>query len=400
MQKMKYKNMIITFFLVIVPLIKLTIPGRYSSVLTYNILGYPFYVFDFIYVLLGLYAIVVALVEKKDKYDKISILLLLCLLCVFVSNFAIYREDLLLYFFLGSDFFLFGLVLSRYSGRLKAYNKIMILFVVVFLYLCGQIILYSAGIIAYSGDLVGSAETYLRFRTTAGDPNKTAIVIILLLGIILIYERKVKNIFFYIILAFFAEILTGSRGAIITLLICLVFYYFIEIKEIKVKIYVLAIVLGLIFIFSNTTGILENLIERSYEISDSGDFTTGRSVRWGDSFEIFKNSSFLFGSGTGSTSIQRLIDMGNESRILVSPHNFYLSYLVDNGVLIIMLIVYLMYCIVRNVLLSQKRLSAYFFIGIVFISMNMETVIRHAELSILFWLYYYFLMKQDEEFLI
>ncbi len=241
---------------------------------------------------------------------------------------------------------------------LKAWLNPVILFFVLYntldndknckLILNGLIFFFIVTVISTIGEATGIIQIgklkIVQESRSAGfaEPNQYAAYLVLFLPLffsITLFSSGWKKIYSITIicLACISILITGSRGGIISLIFTIITYLYIftSQKLLRIKklllIFIIGIpVLGTSAFFLTPANVRHNVIERFNPnmTSNTYKFTSGRTVLWKNSFELFLESPFW---GHGQETIIPL--MKKKFPIWGNSHNDYLLYLVEYGII-------------------------------------------------------------------
>ncbi|MDN4739594.1 O-antigen ligase family protein [Clostridium perfringens] len=138
-------------------------------------------------------------------------------------------------------------------------------------------------------------------------------------------KQKVYINVFFIVLGFYALILTGKRGLLISNIICFFIIILIMKKKkrknlSKIVLAIISFIIASIVIYNSND--MKVILLKFKLLEQSGDITNGRSIIWSLAIENFKNNFFL---GTGISSTAKIIGE--------YAHNIYIQLLSDLGIL-------------------------------------------------------------------
>jgi O-antigen ligase len=338
-----------------------------------------------------------AFIAKKRFLNPVSILIFSGLIISFLSCLGNQYHNWLLRFFIGIDFYWTGFLFCFIDFSKQQIKIIGLFLLACFLFLCTQNILISTGVVHIS-DIAVDYGGIIKFGTTAGSANQTGYVLLLLLAILLLI---IKNRMFLIIVIIAGSIsicFTLARGPILSLLAVSCAYGLLKFKKQRGKI-LFSVLFLLLFIF-----LLEkryNFVSIMQQRNEVEDITSGRGERWEKTWEIYRHSSAVFGAGNGITPSSRAIysDFEREPELVCSPHNVYLSFLVENGIFGIIVLVILLIVMSSNIIKRKgiKNYSSLIFLSCPLIMMNTEIVLRNGQVAFLFWFLYRLLVKQEDK---
>ena len=188
-----------------------------------------------------------------------------------------------------------------------------------------------------------------RFLGVYKDPNYVMAFIvpsIFLCTLEFFYEKNsnVKLIkFVYLVIFMLTFIATGSRGPVLTYLIGLLLYYFLnyEFNKIKkFKVFICFFLMILVFYKIISSLLPEQSLNRFFNVTDDS-----RLELWTSSLSVFKNRPLL-GGGMGAASKISFLEAGNAS------HNVYVDILSNFGIVGFFVFVYFF---IVNCLRSTKK---------------------------------------------
>lgn len=250
------------------------------------------------------------------------------------------------------------------------------------------------GIVAFIVNEVGIETIFMygnRLKGSFEDPNLYACYLFIGFGLcIYLKELKKENILsIEIIVIIIAILLTGSRGALVTLG-CIALILLMKLKR-KNKIGII-IIISLLVIIAFKTGFFETILNRVEFLGDKGDV---RFKLWEIGFKLSLLNPF-FGVGIGN-----FIYAGNyifDENISNLTHNTYLNILSENGV-IVFLIFFSIYMFFLRKMCSKKYKNLGLLISLVsvlvfFLSLNLENFRCIWALNAL--IFYYFEEKEIE----
>jgi len=172
------------------------------------------------------------------------------------------------------------------------------------------------------------------------DPNITAIFLTIQLFLMAMYyiKNKNRNTLFCCLICVISIVLTGSKGAVIVLLMLALLSLALllvkrRFKALKNLILILIFFAFISYVLITQTSIFTTVISRvsSMNTGNLSDTTTGRSELWGMAFHFLKRpKTFLFGLGLGAFSSE----VATTGIIVPSNlvHNTFLSIFVETGV--------------------------------------------------------------------
>ena len=327
---------------------------------------------------------------KKIAHKKILGLILLGLFISFISCFVNEHDDWFLRFCIGADFYIYGLLFAIIDFNWNQLRVIRVFLLLLFYFVCFQIILIATGILNLEkGTEMG---VLVRFGSTAGSSIQSAFLIYILMAILALLFKKRFILISICVLGVLAIAFSLSRGPILSLMFAFGLYVIFYFKKYRKKIIFFVLIIGcFLFVLEERYGFLSIMEERNA----SEDVTSGRDERWIKTADIYSQSSFLFGAGNAITPSERLSksEMTIDPNISSSPHNVYLSFLVENGILGMLNFIVLIIVLVR--ILIKKKIkpsySFFVFLSLPLIMMNAEIILRNGVVAFFFWLLFYLL---------
>lgn len=327
--------------------------------------------------------------NKKMSMVFLGLTFIFVLFHMFVSEGDLYYKLNLLvssFSFIYIPFIYLNFPLNR-----EGLERIEIPLIVSLLVLCGEVLLYSLGILTYTtadGDdlTAGLYDTggIMRISTTVGAATGTAIIILMLGCIITSYYRigKVKLYSLYVLISL-TLLFTVSRGSLLIWLIYLSIYAFKIIKDLsfaKKLAFVLVVIASLLVL--NQQRVFEPLKYRME--TNKYDVTTGRDDTNNAAANLIRSSDF-FGVGIGNVFPEKIIQYKLNVPHYIGMHNTYLTYIAEIGIfgVFFLLLFYLSLILQLRVL---KIPLAFIAICIMMISFNTEAVFVDQEYNALFFL--------------
>lgn len=186
------------------------------------------------------------------------------------------------------------------------------------------------------------------YAVGVGHPNPTAAILIVILPFILFtdyFSGWVKKISSFLIIL--SVIITGSRGAMIALVISMFYGFILYYKEIcsskliisyKKVITVLMLLFCCFFIIDAKMNIINDFkhIGKIYHEIDSGNIRYERLLMWRSSMKMIEDYP-LFGVGLGEFNdvytTEGYISKNAKEPELTSPHNIFIHLCVETGIL-------------------------------------------------------------------
>lgn len=337
----------------------------WESALTFSFFSYPLFLPEVMFFFLPF-----LWKRSYGRYYRIVYWSILGFIYLFLNCLVNEIPSLYLNFISGTDFFLSFLLLGLFPITFRQVQKIRGILLFVFIAVSMQIILYSSGILSYSGESTSTESiqmigSLIRFRTTAGSSISSAILIFILSSILYAtFEDKKKYQAGILLMGLIAVGMSLSRGAVLVYILYLIFILSKTMKTVlaKHKKYILSYSLGLIVIIitaytvDQKLSISESFLQRLEFTSNN--VTSGRDIRYDYAWEII-NKNFIFGAGSGNTTPyartgDNSIYSPSYSQSKLSPHNSYLLFFADYGICG-MIIFFTLFYITLKIAFRYKR---------------------------------------------
>jgi hypothetical protein len=253
-----------------------------------------------------------------------------------------------------------GLVLNVfYRKKIITYKNILVLDTVMCL-IGIQLIFQYIGL--YTVDYEDQTDV-IRYHTTAGDSNISGLLLALFFVLrSTIQDKLIIYMYLVLLIVFAGVIISGSRGALILLLVPLL-------REFSFKRWLMVVlVITLSLLLSDVL-----IVDRIVSSFSSGDILTGRLYRVVKSLNELSSIGF-FGKTFGIVPLHF-----TDIKFSLSPHNTYLGFLLQGGIFGALTL--LIFSVKFYRLLKDSRGGVMLFIMIVLINFNTE----------LYWLNPYFI---------
>ena len=241
-----------------------------------------------------------------------------------------------------------------------------------------------------------------RPETMFGNPNKLAGFLILVLPFIIsgifAFKENIKLKFAGFVIALLtviALLISGSRGAVLGL--CGAYFIamlLIEAKKYKLK-QILISAFVLMVIFAAVCGVIYNVyaeaLVRGYDME--------RVYLWKGAANMFKDYP-VFGVGTDNFNkfyVAEYIDPLATAKHLSSPHNIFLLYLSERGLVaglpFILMVIFQMYCTGKNLLKDNLHINFWVLAGFVSVAGMaihgiFDTQLTMRAYSLMYWFLY------------
>ena len=385
------KDMLLLICVFLTPCIQLALNISSEISLSTFIGGYNFFYTE-IFILFIIFGQI--FLFKKLKNNKINVLILLGLLISFLSCWVNGYDNWFSRFLIGIDFYFYGLLLSVVDFNQKQLQVIRYPLLLLFYFICAQMILISTGVV--NSDRGGvDMDGLVRFGSTAGSSIQSGFLIFILMALLVLLFTK-RSIFIGIYaMGVYAIAFSLSRGPILSVLFVAGLYALIHLKKYRKQIFLFVIITGVsLFVLEKRYHFLTIMDERN----STEDVTSGRNERWMKTVDIYRQSSFLFGAGSAITPSERMSksEVTTSVDLLSSPHNIYLSFLVENGLLGIFNLIMLLTVLIKMLIKSKIHLSYPFltFLSIPLIMMNTEIILRNGVVAFFFWFLFYLLKNK------
>lgn len=174
----------------------------------------------------------------------------------------------------------------------------------------------------------------------------------------------------------YAMLITGSRGALLALLvgICVYVFGYAKVSVVKKIIYITLLSSLCIFFFLSVQDFLPQVVKTRLTldriIQDKG---SSRLIIWGNAIDIFMNSSLfrvLFGYGYRNFPALSL----NRYGVYVGTHNLYIQNLLEGGLISFLLLSRILIFNIKKAMKSENNVLLAILISILIISLSLETI--------------------------
>ncbi len=307
---------------------------------------------------------------------------------LFADGDSTYKSNLILSSF---SFIYIPFIYINWPLRKDGFDKIKISLIISLLILCGEVLLYSLGILAYTtaegDDLTdGLYETggIMRISTTVGAATGSAIVILMLGCIITAYYKMGKIKLYALFLLITVTLLfTVSRGSLLIWLMYIGIHIVKKLKSLSFskKVGFIIVVIASLLVL-NQQGVFEPLKDRMEK--NQSDVTTGRDDLNNEAVRLIMNSDY-FGVGIGNVFPEKIIQYKLNVPYYIGMHNTYLTYLAEIGVIGLMFLL-LFYLSVISHLRFLKLPLSFVALCVLLVSFNTEAVFVDQEYIALFFL--------------
>lgn len=376
MLKFKFKDIPDIFLLIPASLLAL-LPNTIEGTFNVDFLGYDLFVF----LLMGFIAFAFRPLKTKNHHGILWVIVILALLSTLLSI-----PDLIFaHFAIGVEFVIGYLFAERLSYNENCQNYInKIAFVILILVFVQQLSFsFNLGLFSTGQNLNNElVDGVIRAGTTVGGATFTGIFVPLLVGIIMTTTKNDYLGLAMFLLGLVSVIISGTRSAIVVLMLL----GLVLLIKSKIKIHwivkVGAIAVFIVYIYPIFVDIVS---ERNMETRD--DLTSGRTVRWKYAFDYmnYDTSRYLTGNGGATVPIS---DFNNEVKALASPHNVYIGMLFEYGIFGLLLFLSFLLIKIRKLKLKFTP-GRVVLIGSLLICWNSEVVPLTFLYSFFFWLLYF-----------
>lgn len=200
-----------------------------------------------------------------------------------------------------------------------------------------------------------TSRTTLRILGSALDPNEFASIFVIIIPLcaneLYLCKRKAYKLLlaFFMIVCLYCVLLTGSRGALLSVLVALVYLYTKILKKsfgafLLVSLFIL--IAGFIFIEYFLPMLAPDVVKRFSIDALMVDQGSGRSSIWLEGINKFIDGSvltWLFGFAYGGLRIGSFINMSTDTM-----HNQFVQELISNGFIGCVLYIYLLVNVYKN----------------------------------------------------
>lgn len=322
--------------------------------LTINLFNYNLFIPEILFFLFFLF-------KKKNNY----LLLLLCFIFLLTSFFSIYQNSFIsnkIYQFLNSFDIIMPFLIIFSLNKISIFHCRLQLLVL--------IILLSVQLIYYSITGVPNADynyygEFYRISTTIGSPTTTSFTLILLSYLVsILYSRPLLFWFFSGI-----SLLTFSKAGLFILILLLLFGTIKITFNFKVKYFKYVIFISsLLFFFSPYLFMfIESLNDRLSRNFLGNGLDSGRLERIVYFFNYFDSINFFYGFGPGYiVPYPRMTTFDLFSSLeTFSPHNTLVLILIENGLLALIIFIFILFYIFKNFIKNRYIQDKLFWILII-----------------------------------
>jgi len=194
-----------------------------------------------------------------------------------------------------------------------------------------------------------------RLTAVFPQPNMLALLIAPLSSFLFVYALEIKKRAYYLpaILGFLLILATKSQGALIAIIISLLFYFLLKRSYRKFTLIILALIIVVFTLFSSPRQYFNNLKQQVFNPGEGLRITSLeiRSHLWQSSIEGIKDNYLL---GTGLNSFKKTIaNYHNISWIEIYPHshNIFLNIYLELGLLGLLVFIF----IIKQIFISLKE---------------------------------------------
>lgn len=210
-----------------------------------------------------------------------------------------------------------------------------------------------------------------RLALNDADPNEFAALLVLPLFIIFDELTTKKKLIYYLLfgIVLLTILLTGSRGALLSILISILYYF---VKNIKFRNLIVYILLGMTIIFIVYNLLPENIYFRLFESTSVDNIEQGRLYIWRIIFKnIIPDMPIIgFGSGMAGNTIKQY------TYFKVGSHNTYFHMILEYGVLGLPVYVYFLSRIFKKIKLEGDYAKILSFIAILIVTFFLDSFFK------------------------
>lgn len=350
-----------------------------------NFLGYDMPLFLMI-------GYIILLLRKNKQREKF---VLFTLIFAFIAAVLCLNGDIVGRYFIGIEFivgYLFAKEIRYNDDIIKIINLASVLLLIAILF--QQISLtFGLGFIESGQEQVFLSDGMLRVGTSVGSSTLTGILVVLILAIILHTSKNILFDYVSFALGTASVLLSGTRSAMLILLLIGGMMLFGEKYKIPKFFKILFIAVCIIYVMPFVTAIFE---ARNEVAGDSSDITSGRVERWLQAFSVLNESplNYLFGVGPASVPISMFNEHINP---VASPHNVYIGTILEFGIFYtIAFIVFVYRKILRG--FNFRNIPSLVLLGSMLVSWNTEVVPLSFLYSFFFWLLFFLNVNTKTEY--
>lgn len=366
------------------------LPAPVKDFLRFHYAHIGFYPGDLIY-LLAFLCIVLRRRLRVGYEIILSIIgvLLLSLSSIGAENYSVQRLFLSLSFFWG------GILFGFMDLDLRSDKYIKYMFVFLYFSLCLEVILISIGLIKLDSGMYHEIGDMVRRGTTAGPSTMTGYVILLLSGVIIHMcdNKVVKRLILYFTLM--VIVFNGTRGALLCVLFITVYDLYLFFKDVRYY-WVYVLIFSGMLLVNYQYDIYGYIQNRNLEAIEQSDISSGRYYRYEQSinaYDEYDSVKKVIGAG-GALTPYYLYDRYSAIYPELSPHNIYLSYLLEAGAIgLLFVIAHFFYH--TKVIIKNIDYEGILIISVILVMNNFEVILRDWNVLVLYWLLYYSTLKKN-----
>lgn len=228
--------------------------------------------------------------------------------------------------------------------------------------------------------MVGNEIAYMRFAADGFDPNDLSIYLALAVplairrGQITLGYLKKALAYSYLPFSVFCIGLTASRTGFLAIILVFTLYAYFLIKKTSILNSLIWLLLFVTLLGYSVSFVPDDVLARFFTLGDevSGGTLNNRTIIWGLGVDNFFNNP-LTGVGAGAFGVSVSSSYGE----IASPHNVFLSFSVELGIVGLFLWVGFIYSSVKNNFQNIKSnlpfvMAIFFTLVIAFLSLNFE----------------------------
>lgn len=353
-----------------------------------SLLGYDFFIFLLLGFIPLLYRTLFSRWSKKTEYN---VVLIVCL--SFVISLRHINDFYFAHAAIGIEFMIGYLFAKHISYSMVTLRLIYYVTLIVFALLSVQQLSFSLGLGWFSSgqEDIELVDGVFRVGTTAGGSTFTGIFLVLLVGILIAIEKERIFQYFFLLIGLFSIIMTGTRSAIIVMVLIGGFMLLYS-KQKKSSFIYKVIGLSIFIIYLLPT--LQSIVDARNEAAGE-DITSGRQERWEHTFQYMKdNDTFIFGNGGGGVPIS---NYNKNVKTFASPHNGYIGVFFEFGFIGIALLFVFLTKKVKK-MIGHYSVGFVAFVGSLLVCWNTEVVVLSFLYSFYFWLLYFVEINSNDSY--
>jgi len=376
---------------VLAPCLMMALPGKIKADAVFNFNEIPFFVGNFVFILLAPFVYRRAI--KQIDRDVFHLFVLGVSLTVISSMTA--DDYILQRIIISSGFFFVGMYF--YGLKIEGKNLVLVKWIIFlsYLWLTLQVITTATGFYQIDTGIQQEFSHFIRRGTTAGPATQTAHLILIMTGILLVGAKQDMKAYALLLLSTVTIFFTGTKGALLPI-IFIDFYMLKETIRTRRQLFLSTLLVVILVYLFFSLSVFDYFNAR---VSEAGGYDSGRSERIADTFNAYNQNikSILIGYGGAITPYYDFTL--SKIKPEFSPHNFYLTFLIENGLLGLISIFSLLAVLVKKNFRTFKTgsLSVCIFFTVLLFTFNTELIGRTEPFVMFFWLYFVLIVQNERK---